>query len=181
MSELLLNHPDPWRFEELYDLPDEGRGHRYEVVDGNLFITPCPTPLHQWATSEICFRLGDVCPPGWRVCHGFALPMGADGRVTDIAVFRAEAPLRGLGPYPVGPEFFGLVIEVVSPATRKTDHFMKPAEYAEVGIPLFWRVELEPELRIDAFELREGAYAAVEGPLPVPWGTIDLDPATLLD
>jgi hypothetical protein len=58
---------------------------------------------------------------------------------------------------------------------------LKPGEYAEAGIPLYWRVELEPEVTINGFTLRDGAYVAVDGLLPVPWGQIDLDRATLLD
>ncbi|WP_158071902.1 Uma2 family endonuclease [Kitasatospora sp. CB01950] len=34
-----------------------------------------------------------------------------------------------------------LAVEVVVPATRSTDRFRKPAQYAEAGIPSYWRVE----------------------------------------
>lgn len=178
MSELLLEHPGPWRFQELADLPEDGR--RYEVVDGNLVVTPPPTQFHQAVSSLIGQQLTQACPDDWRVYSEFALPLGTDGRVPDLAVVHADAPLSRRRPYPVGPEFFGLVVEVVSPRTRKTDRFTKPGEYAEAGIPLFWRVELDPVVQILGFALTDGSYVAVTGQLPVPWGAIDIDLSRLI-
>jgi Uma2 family endonuclease len=102
--------------------------------------------------------------------------MGTDGRVPDLAVVTADAPVgRGRPPYPVGPEHVGLVVEVVSPSSRKTDRFAKPGEYDEAGIPLFWRVETEPDLLLLAHRLVDGAYRQVaevtaSAAVPVPWG-----------
>ena len=45
-------------------------------------------------------------------------------------------------------EHYALVVEVVSPSSRKTDRFFKPIEYAAAGVPAYWRVETEPELVI---------------------------------
>jgi Uma2 family endonuclease len=56
------------------------------------------------------------------------------------------------------------------------DHlFAKPGEYAEAGIPIYWLVNVEPELRIQGFVLRDGAYIETHGPLPTPWGTFAPD------
>lgn len=170
VSVLPLDHPGPWHFDELADLPDDD--HRYEVVDGNLVVTPPPTQLHQFVSNRIADQLRRSCPGGWDVFVEFALPLGTDGRVPDVAVVRADAPITSQAPYPAGPEFFGLVVEVVSARTRKTDRFAKPGEYAEAGIPFFWRVELDPELRVHAFALQDGTY--VEGPPLTPWGPVDV-------
>ncbi|MDB4875265.1 MAG: hypothetical protein JWM41_1711 [Gemmatimonadetes bacterium] len=34
-----------WTLEELHSLPDDG--NKYELVDGELFVTPAPTPRHE--------------------------------------------------------------------------------------------------------------------------------------
>jgi Uma2 family endonuclease len=145
VSEQLLDHPGPWRFDELADLPEDN--HRYEVVDGNLVVTPPPSQDHQLFSNRLSQALAAQAPPG--------------------------------GPYPVKPESFGLVVEVVSPRTRKTDRFTKPGEYAEAGIPLFWRVALEPEVQLFAFELVDGSYVPCEP--SAPWGPVALDLATLVE
>lgn len=172
---ILADHRGPWRFEELADLPEDDQ--RYEVVDGRLVVTPPPSQRHQLIGAELLFQLRSQAPPAWRVCYEFALPMGTDGRVPDLAVVRSDADVSGPRPYPVGPEAFGLVVEVVSPSSRKTDRFAKPGEYAEAGIPLFWRVETEPAVVVHAHELRDGVYVEVaridgEGDVPVPWGVL---------
>lgn len=181
MSHSMLDPAGPWSFEELADradLPDGGR--RYEVVDGHLVVTPPPSYPHQLVSSRLCAQLGLASPPEWEAINEYAVLLGTDGRVPDLAVVhrRPLSPLRP--PYP-GPSEFGLVVEVTSPSTRKTDLFAKPGEYAEAGIPLFWRVEIEPELAVHAFRLVAGTYAeavVVRGPgglCPVPWGELAID------
>ena len=184
MSDALLDPVGPWTFDQLADLPDDAR--RYEVVDGHLVVTPPPSQPHQKVANRLQRQLAAAAPAEWEVYVEFALPLGSDGRVPDLSVVRRRplAPVRP--PYPQGPEDFGLVVEVTSPGTRKTDLFAKPGEYAEAGIPLFWRVELEPELVVTAWRLEGAAYApAAEvrgagGPCPVPWGEITLDLARVV-
>ncbi len=182
MSTVVPPHRYPWQFEELAELPEDDR--RYEVVDGTLVVTPPPGQLHQAVGADLLSQLALLAPPGWRVAYEWPLPMGTDGRVPDLAVVRRDAAVRGPGPYPVGPEHVGLVVEIVSPSSRKTDRFAKPGEYAEAGIPLFWRVETEPDVVLHAFRLVDGAYveAAVVtdvGVAPVPWGEACMDLTSL--
>ena len=44
-----------WTVEDLEDLPEDG--NRYEIIDGELFVTPSPTYRHQVAVLEIAVRL----------------------------------------------------------------------------------------------------------------------------
>lgn len=173
----------PWRFDDLADLPDDGL--RYEVVDGLLVVSPPPSQRHQLIGAELMRQLLPQCPPQWRVVYQFAVPMGTDGRVPDVVVVAADAPVgRGRPPYPAGPEHVGLVVEIVSPSSRKTDRFAKPGEYAEAGIPLFWRLETDPELLLVAHRLAGSSYEEVtvlrgSGEVPVPWGAATIDVAAL--
>ncbi|MGC4803851.1 hypothetical protein [Micromonospora sp. DT233] len=40
-----------------------------------------------------------------------------------------------------------LTVEIVSPSTRSIDWVLKPALYAQAGIPFHWRVEIEDDGR----------------------------------
>ena len=179
MGSTIQDHRGPWRFDELPHLPDDGR--RYEVVDGSLVASPPPSQSHQLVCAELVRQLLAQCPEEWRVVLEWPLPMGTDGRVPDLAVVAAAAPLAaGPSPYPIGPEHVGLVAEVVSPSSRKTDRFAKPGEYAEAGIPLLWRVETDPVLLLVAHRLTGPSYEEVavldrSGPAPVPWGAAHVD------
>lgn len=179
MSITPLDRAGPWSFEELANRDDLAEGYRYEVVDGHLVVTPPPAQRHQLAGAVMFRQLMQACPPEWLVVWEFGLPLGTDGRVPDLAVVRAEPP-TGTGLYPRGPAAFGLVLEVMSPGSRKTDLFAKPGEYAEAGIPLFWRLDLDPAPRLHAFELQGSRYVEVatvdaESVVPVPWGELALD------
>ena len=84
----------------------------------------------------------------------------------------------------MGPAAVGLVVEVVSPSSRKTDRFAKPGEYAEAGVDLFWRVETEPDLLLVAYRLSGGSHEQVAtvsdvGLAPAPWGAVQVDVASI--
>ncbi len=61
-----------------------------------------------------------------------------------------------------GPEEVLLAVEVVSPESRKRDRVEKPVEYAEAGIPHFWRVERDGLGGVfHVFELEETTHTYV--------------------
>ncbi len=76
---------------------------------------------------------------------------------------------------------FALVVEVVSPNSRKTDRFFKPLEYAQAGVPAYWRLEPDPEPRLHVMQLEAGGYREVQqltgrGRVSVPFDLeVDLD------
>lgn len=47
-----------WR--DLEERPDDG--HRYELIDGALVVTPAPVPLHQRAAFRLAILLDGACP-----------------------------------------------------------------------------------------------------------------------
>jgi Uma2 family endonuclease len=101
MSSSTLDPAGPWSFDQLQDLPDDGR--RYEVVDGHLVVTPPPSQAHQLVANRLLRELLVACPPDWEVLSEFALPLGSDGRVPDLAVVRRHALVQDRPPYPIGP------------------------------------------------------------------------------
>ncbi len=175
-----------WTLDDLDTLPDDGQ--RYELVDGGLVVTPPPTQRHQMLGYDLHDRLRAAAPDGWRVRPEFPLPFAEDTqRTPDVVVHRwpLQHP-RDDARNPVGPADVGLLVEVVSPSTRRTDRFAKPGEYAEAGIRLFWRLETEPDLVLHPFVLGPAGYEPLEpvrnqGSVPVPWGSIVLDLSQLGD
>ena len=131
-----------WTIDDLADLPDDGGG-RYEIVDGQLLVSPPPTFLHDEFAQELRDTLRAALPAGWRVRTTPTMQLGTDCRIPDVGVYR---------PVPLGRRQLGLAaghwllaVEVVSRSSRKNDRFFKPVEYADAGVPAYWRVELEPE------------------------------------
>lgn len=174
-----------WTLRGLFDQPEGAfaEGYGYEVLDGHLLVTPPPLFGHQDVERVLFAALlrAEVAP--WRTYVESYIDFGEDGRRPDLVVVDAR-----LNPAKRDPGFLpqavGLVVEVVSRTSRKTDRILKPAEYAASGIPIYWRVEQEPEVVVHAFRLVDGAYVATarvddRGTLPAPWGDVVVDLAEL--
>ncbi|WP_203788128.1 Uma2 family endonuclease [Paractinoplanes rishiriensis] len=159
-----------WTEPDLHLFPQDG--HRYEIVDGCLHVTPPPPESHEAVVRAVVTTLRAAAPPGWWVCDrlGIAINQGTSGEsnlVPDVAVLRP----RSSGAVWSDPADVALVVEVETPATRRYDRTLKPALYAEAGIHAFWRIEAgraTPLLR--TFVLSGSRYRpghSVEGAEPV--------------
>ncbi|MGC4805886.1 Uma2 family endonuclease [Micromonospora sp. DT233] len=144
--------PGPWRpdpvrqqradytIEDLFKLPDDAP--RVELVDGVIQVAPSPTLGHQDIALLLARWLLQHTPDHLRVTQavGVALTL-TTSRQPDVLLRRAGVSTdRSL----LLPADVVLAVEVVSPATRRTDRFTKPTEYAAAGIPFYWRIEQDP-------------------------------------
>ena len=55
----------PLTEDDLAAMPDDG--HRYELIDGTLIVTPAPGLHHQICVTALGILLGTVMPPELRV------------------------------------------------------------------------------------------------------------------
>ncbi len=136
-------HP-PWTREMVLALPEDGS--RYEVLDGELLVTPAPTARHQWGVLAVYQRLF-LYLRGTSI--GFACLSPADLRLwgqqaaqPDVFVVRP----RGDGGLPAKWESFGiplLVVEILSPGSAHSDRIVKRRRYQHAGVPEYWVVDLD--------------------------------------
>lgn len=129
--------PSVWTYSEYARLPDDG--NRYEVIDGEICVTPAPGPLHQRVAAELFIALRayvrehDLGEMLWDVDLLFVsgqflrpdmlfVPKAAAAGVTD----------RGMEDVP------GLVVEVLSPHSKRIDRMLKPVRYRDFGVPEYW-------------------------------------------
>ena len=140
---------------DLAAMPDDG--HRYELIDGTLVVTPAPSRRHQ----RMSFRLGVVldaaCPKDLEVLAApFDVALADDSILQpDLVVARrSDLTERDL---PVAPL---LAVEVLSPSTRRIDLTLKRSRYETAGCPSYWVVDPD-EPALTAWELRDGDYVEV--------------------
>jgi len=144
----------PFTVAELDRMPDDG--HRYELLDGALVVSPRPTPAHQVVAFTLASLLDKACPAKWQVVPEPAVMVSRDTEFAPDIVVVSRDQLSGskiTGP-PV------LAVEVRSPSTALIDLNAKKAAYERFGVPSYWVVIPDtgkPELIV--FELREGHYA----------------------
>ncbi|HSH74543.1 MAG TPA: Uma2 family endonuclease [Longimicrobiales bacterium] len=162
-----------WTYAEFARLPSEG-STRYEVIGGELFVTPAPTVRHQ----RIVMRLSTLLYSFARE-HGlgevFGSPLDvlfAEGDYVepDILFVRSgRADLlsdRGVEGAP------DLVVEVLSPATAARDRGLKLERYRHHGVPEYWIVDPD-ERCVETWRLAQQA----DKPVVVgPAGTLRWQP-----
>jgi Uma2 family endonuclease len=154
-TEPQLPYRRPLTREYLRAIPDDG--HRYELIDGVLLVTPAPSPQHQVALAKL-FRLVDAASSE----DVYVLFAPVDVVLADDTVVQPDLLVAPKDSFtdrelPVAPL---LVVEVLSAHTRRIDLGLKRSRYEAAGCPSYWVVD--PEVpSVTAWELRNGAYHLV--------------------
>jgi len=130
-----------WTRQEVLVLPEDG--NRYELFDGELLVTPAPSLRHQHAVTRL-----------WERLHPFV------ARYTLGVILTSPADLSLGGDHLSQPDLFVLpglpasrswadtappllVIEVLSPATARSDRLVKRLRFQRMGIAEYWIVDLD--------------------------------------
>lgn len=138
-----------WTSDDLDAFPESHV--RQELLDGALLVYPTPPSAHQVITMRLMVALDQTCPDHLLVTQSNDVQLGPRRRVIpDVLVVRFEA--QGPRNKFYAPEVV-LVVEVVSPESEAMDRVMKPALYAQAGIPYHWLVEIDGGLTVQTYRL----------------------------
>lgn len=132
-----------WTASDLLDLPDDG--NRYEVLDGELLVTPAPSLAHQRAAGLLYRALSDylATQPIGEVIIAPADVTFSERRVLqpDVLVIPFADGRRASKFEDVGRLL--LAAEVISPPTARVDRVAKRRVFREGGVPEYWIVDLD--------------------------------------
>jgi Uma2 family endonuclease len=139
--------PNRVRYKASYNWESPDDGNRYEVIDGELFVSPAPNWDHQRALSKLNIIAGlHVYESGLgELVQG---PVGVEldddnGVQPDIIYISREwMDLVGRRGVIGAPD---LVVEALSPSTRALDRVRKMRRYAQSRVPHYWL--LDPRTR----------------------------------
>lgn len=137
---------------DLAEMPDDG--HRYELVDGTLIVSPAPRIAHQRVLGNLYLLLRAACPDHLEVLIAPVDVALADDTVLqpDVLVARrVDLTERDLPMPPV------LAVEVLSPSTRRFDLLLKRSRYEAACCPSYWVVDPD-EPSLTAWEFDAGRY-----------------------
>jgi Uma2 family endonuclease len=160
-------------FEE-YLTYDDGTDNLYELIDGELVMVPLPTADHSdvidllskifWAEIE---KLG----LNWIVKRDVGTYVGTNpetgkdrSRTPDLCVITSEqwnevkANKKAAAVLKTPPL---LIVEVVSPGSKKTDYKEKESEYKNAGVREYWIIDL-PKSKVTVLSLINGEYQSTE-------------------
>jgi Uma2 family endonuclease len=135
-----------WTREEVLALPDDG--NRYELIEGELLVSPAPRGRHQRGVFELALLLHPYVR-AHRLGALMALPGDLDLQSPNLVQPDLFVGAMVDGREPVEWEEFGipiLVVEVLSPSTAQYDRVKKRRLYQRVGVPVYWIVDLDARL-----------------------------------
>jgi Uma2 family endonuclease len=126
-------------YDDYAAIPPDGK--RYELLEGDVHVTPAPSPRHQWTSKKLQRQLEDYFE-GRGIAKVFNAPIDVilarnDVVQPDIVVVTDQGQIsaRGIeGP----PE---LLVEVLSPSTETYDRAAKARRYAALGVRHLWFVD----------------------------------------
>ena len=128
-----------WTLDDLNTLPDDG--NKYEVVRGELFVTPPPTPTHETVCAVLhrildryveAETLGMVYTPR-------AVLRFEDSEVEPDLMVR-QKHVGDSSTWPSAPIPL-LIVEVFSPSTQRRDVNQKRDLYMDAGVGEYWMVD----------------------------------------
>ena len=148
-----------WTYEDYGRLPDNGM--RYEVIRGELYMSPAPRPIHQKISVALTYifcdfveahNLGDVYHAPIDVnLPNLTSPVQPDLLfvASDNLNIVKDTRIEGV------PD---LIVEILSPSNPDHDQKTKFEVYASAGVREYWIVNPDKCI-IDIFVLRGQAYA----------------------
>lgn len=147
--------PGPMTRAELDAMPDDG--HRYELIDGLLIVSPAPRTIHQRAVSRIFLLVHAAAPAELEVLFA-----PVDVALADDTVLQPDLVVAGREQYterdlPMAPM---LAVEVLSPSTRSYDLLLKKDRLERAGCANYWVIDPDGP-SIVAWSLVDGRFAQV--------------------
>ncbi|MFB9444765.1 Uma2 family endonuclease [Dactylosporangium vinaceum] len=144
----------PLTLADVTRLAEADSSHRFELSEGNLVVMPPGPWRHQrssmlmgaWLLNAYGDRVNAA--PGVQTADD-----NLNGRIPDLVVTKAPVDDDTVW---LDRAVVTLAVEIVSKGSERMDRWLKPIEYAEAGIPFFWRVE--PDEGVVQFRLEDGRY-----------------------
>lgn len=136
--------------QEVLEFPDDG--NRYEVVQGELLVSPAPRHRHQIILGRVLYAL-QVYLTGLEirdgvVCSPADITWGEDPRVAedlvqpDLFVPALEESAHDW----IGITRLELAVEVLSPSSPRADRVVKRRTYQRHGVKTYWVTDDDAKL-----------------------------------
>lgn len=141
-----------WTTADVRALMDESpHGPRYELIGGELLVTPSPGVFHQVAVLELVRIIADYAD---REQLGVTLASPSDielveGTITQPDIFvvpNAVLPDQDVPPAWRQVTALLLAVEILSPSSVRSDRVEKRDFYLDAGVPEYWIVDLDARI-----------------------------------
>jgi Uma2 family endonuclease len=151
-----------WTYEEFARLPDDG--NRYEVIAGDLYVTPAPGSIHQQVSFRLTTAFGNFCQEqgaGIAFHAPYDVIFGeGDYLEPDLIFVRLDRMGEVVQDHGVvgTPD---LVVEILSGSTAHRDRGIKRQRYAKHGVPEYWIIDTDAK-HVEVYRLTGGDLRRAE-------------------
>ena len=132
-------------YSDYLKISDDGR--RHELIDGEHLVTPAPDRRHQEISGRLFFAI-ESCLRAAPLGKLYAAPL--DVILSDVDIVQPDLVFVSTGRRAVlGTSVHGapdLVVEILSPSSRRTDEIIKRRLYDRVSVSEYWIVDPEIEV-----------------------------------
>jgi Uma2 family endonuclease len=135
-----------WTVDMLSDFPDDD-GKHYEILDGELVVSPSPGWGHQGIAAQLTMRFASYCEAtnaGWLV-PDIDIPFEPTNLVRPDLVVAPMIGGRAPRSFQEAARLL-LVVEILSPSSKFRDHQRKLALYMRKNVGEYWIVD--PNARV---------------------------------
>ena len=138
----------------------EASDERLELIDGELFVTPSPTPLHQYVSGRLQFLFQlTVRELGFGLVFDAPLDVRLARRTIvqpDLIIVLPDRRAIVTGTRIEGAP--SLAVEILSPSTRGIDRTTKRDVYASFGVQEYWLIDTDAGTVTVCNDPHEGRY-----------------------
>ncbi|HEU4882588.1 MAG TPA: Uma2 family endonuclease [Longimicrobium sp.] len=150
-----------WTYAEFARLPDDG--NRYEVIAGELYVTPAPGSLHQRVVYRLAAAFENFCNDhGAGVMYGapYDVVFGEGDYVEPDLIFVRRDRVDDVIKDHAAVGAPDLVVEVLSDSTEHRDRGVKRERYAAYGVPEYWIIDTDAR-HVEVYRLTPGELQRV--------------------
>jgi Uma2 family endonuclease len=143
-------------YEDYLKTPDD---KRYELIEGELIMTPSPVPYHQWLSKNIEFELEKFVREK-KMGKIFYAPcdvhLDNENVLQPDILFISKQRLGIIGEKNIqgAPD---LVIEILSESTAYQDMVKKKKIYAQFGVKEYWIID-PGEKTAETYSLKDNSF-----------------------
>ena len=131
----------PFTYDDYIGMPDDGK--RYEIIDGELTMTPAPIPRHQEILLAVSARLLQFVDKN-SLGEIYIAPIDLALSLVDVVqpdiLFVAKNRIHIVAKKNI-VGIPNLIVEILSPSSRRRDREQKLDLYQRYGLPEYWIVD----------------------------------------
>ncbi|WP_063047401.1 Uma2 family endonuclease [Nocardia pseudovaccinii] len=181
--------PEPWRLLNIaeYEALGEDDQVHWELQEGILVMSPSPRPRHNVVGGLVFNQVRQQLPPELIAVPDVDINLELVPDDEPATVRRPDLVVVDSSEYERVEDEGGtiraacvhIVVEIVSPGSRRMDYKIKRSEYADAGIPNYWIIDLTRPISLLSLRLTDELGYVDDGEMTGTYTTTSPCPLTI--